>query len=173
MVLALMVWKLSHGELMRTAQDSGTCTWCIPRPHVLLSAQSVCSQRIPFLRSPDWHFYHGPYTWSLGHGSLTRHWREVHLCTSCNPILCSQVLFDVQVSLVPLWQAFQIQETHATERSCQSPQLLFWIEVPATPSAGEGESIWTHSSACTRKYFLTKFPLSILYPFIMFLQINN
>lgn len=35
--------EVGHGELMRTAQDSGTCIWCIPHPHVMLSALSVYS----------------------------------------------------------------------------------------------------------------------------------
>ena len=51
-----------------------------------------------------WNSYHGFYGWFLGHASLTRHWKEMHLHPTCS-LLCAAMVLDVyQVSLVAVDQ---------------------------------------------------------------------
>lgn len=79
--------RLRHTHWLKTS-------WCtLPAalpPCSALSLVSLLLGGIPFLMPPAWHFYHGLCIWTLGHASLTWHWREMHLCAGCSPICASK-----------------------------------------------------------------------------------
>lgn len=96
---------------------------CQPLTPVVPSPWQSALRQTSISRAPAWHSDHGLYIWSLGCASLSQMYflERSTFMTQLLLNLCFRGLLEVQVSLVPFNQAFQIQGTYASERSCRSP----------------------------------------------------
>lgn len=79
--------------------------------------------RIPSLMPFAWHSCHGLSISDPWDMPLWPDIGEKYICDPAETHLCHHGLLEVQVSLIPVYQAFEIQGIYASERSCWSPSF--------------------------------------------------